>query len=104
MGTVIEVAEGTRYQTSDEVRAYTITTTNLVSDPTRPTVVVYDELDNSNVTTTVMPNADTNSATGDVITLKSITALTIGHTYRVEVKFVVGNNTYERLFIITCIG
>lgn len=101
MADIFEVAEGVRYQTSDETRIYTITTTNLVSSPTSTTAVVYDELDNSDVTSTVM---DTGSHTesGDVITLKPLTALTKGHSYRVEVKFTVGSNIFERYFIVKC--
>lgn len=102
MSTIIEVAEGVRYQTSDETRIYTITTTNLVSDPTSPSAVVFDESVDEDVGTTVMPTG-THSATLDVITLKPLTALTKGHSYRVEVKFAVGSNIYERFFTVKCI-
>jgi len=99
---IFEVAEGIRYQSSDETRAYTITTTNLVASPTTTTAVVYDETANDeNVSSTVMPSGS-HSESGDVITLKPLTALTKGHDYRVEVKFVVGSNTFERYFRVRC--
>jgi len=99
---ILEVREGTRYQSSDEVIPYTITTTNLISDPTSPTVVVYDESVDTDVTSIVMsPNSP--SAKGDVITLSPLQDLTVGHSYRVEVKFVVGTGTYEFFFIVKCI-
>ncbi len=98
---ILEVAEGLRFQSSDETRIYTITTTNVVSSPATPTAVVYDEADESNVTSVVMPSGS-NTAAGDVITLKPITALTQNHTYRVEVKWVVGSQTYERYLRICC--
>lgn len=102
MADILEVSEGVRYQTSDETRVYTITTTNLVSSPTSTTAVVYDELDNSDVTSTVMPSGS-HSESGDVITLKPLTALTKGHSYRVEVKFTVGSNIFERYLRVKCI-
>ena len=95
---ILECAEGLRYQTSDETRAYSITTTNLVSSPTSPTAVVYDEtLNGTDVTSTVMPSG-THTVSGDVITLKPLTALTKKHTYRIEVKWTVGSNIFERFF------
>jgi len=102
MSSIFEVAEGVRYQSSDETRIYTITTTNLVSDPTSTTAVVYDELDESNVTTTVMSGEDSHSEDGDVITLKAISGLTKSHSYRVEFKFTVSDNIFERYFIVKC--
>lgn len=100
---ILEVVEGTRYQSSDETRIYTITTTNLVSSPENSvTVVVYDESVDEAVTNKVMLSG-THNAEGDVITLKPLSALTKGHSYRVEVKFTVGNNIFERFFRVRCI-
>jgi len=99
---ILEVTEGIRFQTSDETRVYTITTTNLVSAPTSPTAIVYDESVDADVTSTVMPSGS-HSAAGDVITLKPLTSLTKGHSYRVEVKFTVGSNIFERYFRVGCI-
>lgn len=102
MAHIIEVAEGTQYQTSDEMLAYQITTTNWVSDPTSPTVVAYDESVDEDVTSTVYsPNSP--SATGDVITLSLLKDLTVDHSYRIEVKFTVGSNIWECFFRVKCV-
>jgi len=103
MSNILECVEGTQYQSSDETLAYQITTTNWVSSPTNPTAVVYDENNNdANVSSTVMPSGS-HSASGDVITLKALTALTEGHSYRIEVKFSVSSNIYEFFFRVRCI-
>lgn len=99
---VLEVTEGMQRQTTTEILVYKITTTNWVSSPTSPVVVVYDTTDaDTDVTSTVMP---TNSPTAalDVITLSPLRALTKGHIYRVEVSFVVGSSTYEFYFRVLC--
>ena len=96
----LEVAEGTQDQTSDEELAYKITTTNWVSSPTSPTVVVYDHHSNADVTANV--GAVTASAAADVITLSVLKDLTKGHWYRVEVKWTVGSNIWECYFIVKC--
>jgi len=99
---IFEVAEGAREQSSKETKVYSITTTNLESAPTSPTATVYDESDNdTDVTATVMPSGS-NSASGDVITLKPLTALTARHNYRIEVVFTVGSNIHNRYLLIKC--
>ena len=97
----LEVAEGVRHQSSDEKLPYQITTTVLVSGPTSPSVVAYDENDGTDVTSTVYPT-NSPSANGDVITLSLLRDLTIGHTYRIEVKFLVGTSIYECYFRVQC--
>ena len=101
MANPLEVAEGLQFQTSDERLPYQITTTVLVSGPTSPSVVAYDENDGTDVTSTVFPT-NSPSATGDVITLSLLRDLTIGHTYRIEVLFSVGTSRYECHFRIKC--
>ena len=101
MAHALEVAEGIRYQSSDERLPYQITTTVLVSDPTSPTLVAYDENDGADVTSTVYPT-NSPSATGDVITLSLLRDLTVGHTYRIEVQFLVGSSIYECFFRVKC--
>ncbi len=98
----LEVAEGTKYQSSDEILVYKITTTNVASSPTVGTVVVYDESVNEDVTSTVMPTG-AHSDSGDVITLKPLQLLTVDHSYRIEVQFAVGSNTWECFFKVKCI-
>ena len=100
---ILEIAEGILYQSSSETKVYSITTTNVASSPTSPTAVVYDESDNdTDVSATVMPSG-AHSASGDVITLKPLTALTKRHSYRVEVVFTVGSNIHEFWFVVKCI-
>jgi len=103
MSSILEIKEGIRRQTSDETLVYSVTTTNWASTPVVGTVTVYDESDNdTDVTSTVMPSGS-HSNSGDVITLKPLTALTIDHSYRVEVQFTVGSSTYEFYFRVKCI-
>jgi len=99
---ILEVQEGLQYQGTDEIVPYSITTTKLVSSPTSPSVVAYDEADMSDVTSTVFPT-NSPSASGDVITLSVLKSLTKDHTYRIEVKFVVGSGTYECHFRVKCV-
>ena len=99
---ILEVAEGIRYQASTETRVYTITTTNLVSAPQNPSAVVFDESVDEDVTSTVMPSGS-HSVSGDVITLKPLTSLTNNHSYKIWVTFVVGASTYKRYLIVKCI-
>jgi len=99
---VLEVVEGTQYQSSDEIIVYTITTTNWVSSPTNTSVKAYDESVDLDVTSTVFPT-NTPTEAADVITLSPLRALTVGHAYRIEVKFVVGASTYECHFFVKCI-
>ena len=102
MTDILEIAEGTQYQTSDERQAYTITTTNWVSSPTSPSVTAYDESANDkDVTSTVYPT-NSPSVSSDVITLSLLRALTRGHTYRIEVQFTVASSIYECFFRVKC--
>lgn len=98
---ILEIAEGLQEQSADEIHAYTITTTNVVSSPTSPTCVAIDETTGETVTGTVFPS-NTATVSGDVITTDYLKLLTKGHTYRIEVKWVVGSATYERYFRVEC--
>jgi len=97
----LEVVEGLQRQGTDERRPYSITTTKWDSSPTSPTVVVYDESDWSDVTSSV--GTPTASASGDVITLTNLTSLIKGHTYRIEVKYLVGTTIAECHFRVFCV-
>ena len=101
MSGILEVVEGLRYQSADEQISYGITTTNWASTPTSPSVVAYDEADNSVVTSTVFPTNSPGVA-GDIITLSALRALTKGHTYRIEVKFTASGNIWECFFKVKC--
>ncbi len=98
----LEVVGGKLYQGVDERIAYSITTSNWVSSPTSPSVKAYDEQDGSDVTSTVYPT-NSPSVSGDVISLSLLRALTLGHTYRIEVQFTVGTSIYEPYFKVECV-
>ena len=70
-----EVIEGVQYQGEDESISYEITSTPWGNTPTISTVVVKKVSDGSDVSGTVMP-AGSNTVSGDVMTLKPLTALT----------------------------
>lgn len=91
-----EVKESPMEQGTDESIIYTLTTTPWGSSPGAITPKVYDITDSAytDVTTTNMPTGSA-SASGDVITLPALTALTADHTYRIEVKFTCGGSTFE---------
>lgn len=98
---VLVVAEGTQEQSADEELIYTIDTTEWTSNPSSPTVVATDETADETVTTTVFPTNEP-SASGAVITLSPLKALTKGHIYKVEVKFTGGSNKFECHFKVKC--
>jgi len=102
MSSILEIKEGIQRMSADETIVYTIDTGGVAGSPTVGTVKVYDESDNdTDVTSTVMPSGS-HSNSGDVITLKPLTALTIDHSYRIEVQFTVGSSTYEGVMIVKC--
>lgn len=98
-----EVVEGRQTQGADETIVYTLDTTNVGGSPSVSAVVVWRESDSTDVTATVMPSGS-HSVNGAVITLKPLTALTVGETYRVEVKFTSAGNTLEHYFRVYCDG
>ena len=88
MANIWEVKEGVRYVLPTEKKAFKITTTPVGSSPTSQTVVAYDELDDSDVTTTVYPtNSPTVSSDDITLSLFRGDKATAGHKYRVEVTF-----------------
>ena len=96
-----EVIQSPLYQGVDEQIYYSITTTPWGSTPTSIAVVAYDEADESNVSATVLSGSA--SATGDVITLPIVKALTVLHNYRIEVKFTTSAvNIVEAYFRLLC--
>lgn len=103
MNSILEIKEGIQRQTSDEIIIYDITTTNWMSSPTVGTVVVYDESDDDAVVTNDVMKTGSHIDSGDVITLKPLSALVLDHFYRIEVQFSVGSSTYECFFKVKCI-
>ncbi len=63
--------------------------------------LVFDLADEADVTSTVMPT-NSPSVASDVITLSALKLLTLGSSYRVEVKFDADSNTWETYFIVKC--
>lgn len=103
MANIREVKEGVLYQGADESLAYNITTTPWGSSPTSQSAKAYDELDDTDVTSTVFPT-NSPSVAGDVITLSPLKALTVDHSYRIEVKFTDSDSDiWEAKFIVSCI-
>ena len=91
------VKEGTQVQGVDEQIVYSLTTTPWCSLPASIAVVAKDKtVDLADVSATVLSGAA--SANGDVISLPTLSGLTKDHTYRIEVKFSAGGNTFEAYF------
>lgn len=103
MANIRGVAEGTQYQGADEELAYSVTTTNWGSSPTNVAVKAYDEHTGTDVTTTVFPT-NSPSVAADVITLSPLKALTLGNSYRIDVKFTDSDSDiWELFFIVKCV-
>lgn len=94
-----EVSEGKRYQGVDEQIVYTLTTTPWGSTPTSVSVAAFDVTNNeATVTSTVLSGSA--AVSGDVITLPTVKSLTLGHIYRIEVKFTSGSSIFEAFFYV----
>lgn len=102
MSATREAKESPYLQGADEILAYLVTTTPWVSAPTSPTAKIfsYERATDAYTDVTATKMVGSASVNGDVITTPVVTGLTAGTEYRVEVKFVVGGNTYELYFWI----
>ena len=93
------IREGRQLQGVDEKIVYSITTTPWGSSPTSVTVVAKDmSASAQDVSATVLSGSP--AVIGDVITLPKVQSLTAEHLYRIEIKFICGNNTFECYFEI----
>ncbi len=105
MPDTLQVVEETQQQTSGESIAYTVDTDDYppkeVGVPTVASATAFDVSDNSDVTSTVFP-AGSISISTTIITLKPLTALTAGVTYRIQVKFTKNSNVFEPYFLVHC--
>ena len=103
MPSVLEVKEGLQEQSSGETIIYTLdaNATGWTATPVIVGVIVIDEDDGADVTSTVMPSGS-HSVSGSVITLKPLTALTVDKTYQIKVKFTGGGNTFEPYGRVRC--
>lgn len=102
---ILVVAEGTQEQSADEKLVYTVDVTNWGSSPTSATVacVAIDETTGTTVTTSVFdPSTGAGSASANIITCPVLQSLVKGHTYRIEVFFVIGANSFECYFRVEC--
>ena len=108
MTSIREIVESPIEQGTDEIFAYRFNTTNAqgggTTTVTSPAVVkVYDITDGAytDVTTTVMPTNSPSIATV-YITTSPLKLMTVDHTYRMEIQFIISGNTYERYLIVEC--
>jgi hypothetical protein len=104
MSNIREAAEGIQEQGADEELIYTITTTNWGTPTTgAPAIKSYDEFADADSTTTVFSSTSAN-VSGDVITLPALADLTVGHKYRIEVKFTdTDGNVWKPKFYVRCV-
>lgn len=93
-----EVLEGLQGQGKDESIVYTMEVSP--SPVATPTVAVFDEKTDLEVTETVMSGAPTYSS--GIITLPALANLVEGRTYRVEVLYTNGTSTFEPYFRVAC--
>jgi hypothetical protein len=85
----------------DEVIVYTVNIANVGSNPTSVSVDVFLSSNlATSVKATVMPTGSP-SVVGTVITLPPLKLLTVGNTYRIEVKYTVSGNIVENYFLVT---
>lgn len=95
-----EVTEGLQQQGADESIQYALTVSPAPTEVSD--VKVYDVTGIPvDVTATVMPTGAA-AAVGAVITLPLLTALTVDHLYRVEVRYTDGVNVVEPFFRVLC--
>lgn len=87
-------------QGTDESIVYSITTTSWGSSPTNVIVKGYDVSTGGrdDVSTNILSGSA--SVSGDVITLPVIQSLLANKTYRIEIKFTSGGNTFEPYLLI----
>lgn len=96
-----EFRESPVKQGVDEEITYTLDTSAWGSSPTGVTVKVYDvtTLPKVDVTATVMP-VNSPAVSNDIISCSPLKLLTVGHAYRIEVKFASAGNVFEAYGIV----
>jgi len=98
----LAVKESPVEQGRDEQISYTLTTTPWGSTPTSVLVTAYDAMESfKDVSSTVLSGSP--GVIGDVITLPVLKSLTMGHNYRVEIKFTTGGNIEETHVEVRCV-
>ena len=90
----LAVKESPLEQGRDEEITYALTTTPWGSSPSAVLITAYDASASfADVSSTVLSGAS--SISGDVISLPVLKSLSMGHIYRVEIKFTTGGNIEE---------
>jgi len=90
----LAVKESPLEQGRDEQIVYALPTTPWGSSPTTVSVTAYDASASfADVSSTVLSGSP--SVSGDVITFPVLKSLSMGHIYRVEIKFTTGGNVEE---------
>jgi len=97
MANVREVLEAAQEQGINEVVVWSVTVDPAPSSGTPEVTVLDESADYADVTATVMPSG-LNSYSGDVITCKPLQSLTVGHWYRILVRYTAGDHTLEPYF------
>lgn len=87
----IYTVDTTDFSTTVAVTSITATAYDVSTTPGTP----------ADVTSTVIPSGSPSAVAG-TITLPAITALSIGTTYEIWVKFTFGSGNYTRYFEIVC--
>ena len=92
---ILEINESPVDQGAGETITYKLTTTPWGSSPGSVSVAVVDVVAGAetDVKSTVMPSGSP-TASGDVITLPALTALTAGHFYKITITFTCSGNTF----------
>jgi len=95
MSDVREINESGLKQGVDEEIVYQLTTTPWGSSPGSVVVQVFDVTAGAytDVSETVLSGDP--SVSGDEISLPVLGSLTVGHVYRLEVRFTCGSNVFE---------
>lgn len=99
----LEVIEGVLEQHTDEaiVRTVDFANATTAASVSSPSVKAIDETDETDVTGTVFPT-NTPTASGTIVTLSALRALTAGKVYRIEVKASDGTNTLVSIHRVRC--
>lgn len=87
-------------QGSAESIIRTLDVSRIGTSPSSISVTVIDLASNTDVTSTVASGS--NSVSGNVITMKTCTALTAGHRYRWAISFTLNNSVLQYYWLITC--
>lgn len=95
-----DVLQSEFWQGKNETVVYSLTSTPWGSSPGSITNTIEDITTGLAVDTSSTNLTGATSVNGDAITTKAVTALVVGHTYRMRVRFTCGSSTFEALAII----